>query len=56
MAIFHMTHVVLLAGGILIGALSSFVGAQWAAASMSVAGAAAVVAIYAALPSARSIR
>jgi hypothetical protein len=56
MAIFHMTHVVLLAGGILIGALSSLVGAQWAAASMSIAGAATVVAIYAALPRARSIR
>jgi MFS family permease len=56
MAIFHMTHVVLLAGGIIIGALSSLVGAQWASASMSIAGAAAVIAIYAALPSARAIR
>jgi sugar phosphate permease len=56
MALFHMTHVVLLTGGILIGALSSAVGAQWAAASMSVAGAAAVIAIWAALPQARLIR
>ena len=56
MAIFHMTHVVLLAGGILIGALSSFVGAQWAAASMSIAGTATVTAIYMALPQARLIR
>jgi MFS family permease len=56
MALFHMTHVVLLAGGIIIGALSSLVGAQWAAASMSIVGAAAVIAINAALPSARSIR
>jgi predicted MFS family arabinose efflux permease len=56
MALFHMTHVVLLAGGIIIGALSSLVGAQWASASMSIAGAAAVIAIYAALPRARSIR
>ena len=56
MAVFHMTHVVLLAGGILIGALSSFVGAQWAAASMSIAGTAAVAAIYMALPRARLIR
>lgn len=56
MAVFHMTHVVLLAGGVIIGALSSFVGAQWATASMSIAGAATVIAIYVALPSARSIR
>jgi hypothetical protein len=56
MAIFHMTHVVLLAGGILIGALSSIVGAQWAAASMSIAGTATVTAIYMALPRARLIR
>jgi MFS family permease len=56
MAMFHMTHVVLLAGGVIIGALSSIVGAQWAAASMSIAGAATLVAIYIALPSAREIR
>jgi predicted MFS family arabinose efflux permease len=56
MALFHMTHVVLLTGGILIGALSSVVGAQWATASMSFAGAAAVIAIWAALPQARLIR
>jgi MFS family permease len=56
MAVFHMTHVVLLAGGVIIGALSSYVGAQWAAASMSVAGTATLIAIYVALPSARSIR
>jgi len=56
MAIFHMTYVVLLAGGILIGALSSVVGAQWAAASMSIAGTATVIAIYMALPQARLIR
>jgi hypothetical protein len=56
MAIFHMTHVVLLTGGILIGALSSFAGAQWATASMSVVGAATVIAIYLALPRVRLIR
>ena len=56
MALFHMTHVVLLAGGIIIGALASVVGAQWAAASMSIAGTATVIGIYVALPSARSIR
>ena len=37
MAIFHMTHVVLLAGGIP-GALSSIVGVSWAAASVRIAG------------------
>jgi MFS family permease len=56
MALFHMTHVVLLAGGVFIGAFSSLVGAQWATASMSAAGALAVIGIYMALPSAREIR
>jgi MFS family permease len=56
MAVFHMTHVVLLVGGIFIGAFSSLVGAQWAAASMSIAGALAVMGIYLAMPRARLIR
>jgi MFS family permease len=56
MAVFHMTHVVLLVGGIFIGAFSSFVGAQWAAASMSIVGALAVMGIYLAMPRARLIR
>lgn len=56
MAVFHMTHVVLLAGGILIGAFSTLVGAQWAAASMSIVGALAMVGIYLAMPRARLIR
>jgi len=56
MAIFHMTHVVLLVGGILIGALSSIVGAPWAAASMSIAGTLSMIGIYVALPRARLIR
>ena len=56
MAIFHMTHVVLLVGGILIGALSSMVGAPWAAASMSIAGTLSMIGIYVALPRARLIR
>jgi predicted MFS family arabinose efflux permease len=53
MAVFHMTHVVLLVGGIFIGAFSSLVGAQWAAASMSIVGALAVMGIYWAMPRAR---
>jgi MFS family permease len=56
MAIFHMTHVVLLVGGILIGALSSIIGAPWAAASMSIAGTLSMIGIYVALPRARLIR
>jgi predicted MFS family arabinose efflux permease len=56
MAVFHMTHVVLLVGGICIGALSSLVGARWAAASMSIVGALAVLGIYWAMPRARLIR
>lgn len=56
MAVFHMTHVVLLAGGILIGAFSTLVGAQWAAASMSIVGALAMVGISLAMPRARLIR
>jgi hypothetical protein len=49
-------HVVLLVGGIFIGAFSSLVGAQWAAASMSIAGALAVIGIYLAMPGAQLIR
>jgi MFS family permease len=56
MAIFHMTHVVLLVGGILVGALSSLIGAPWAAASMSIAGTLSMIGIYVALPRARLIR
>jgi MFS family permease len=56
MALYHMTHVILLVGGILIGALASWIGAQWATASMSIAGALSMVGIYFALPRARSIR
>ena len=56
MALYHMTHVILLVGGIFIGALASWVGAQWATASMSLAGALSMVGIYLALPRARLIR
>jgi predicted MFS family arabinose efflux permease len=56
MALFHMTHVVLLMGGIVVGALSSLIGAEWAVASMGAAGAVSMVAIYVALPRARDIR
>jgi MFS family permease len=56
MALYHMTHVILLAGGILIGALASWIGAQWATAALSLAGALSMAAIYLALPRARLIR
>jgi MFS family permease len=56
MALYHMTHVILLLGGILIGALASWIGAQWATASLSLAGALSMVVIYFALPRARLIR
>ena len=56
MALYHMTHVILLAGGILIGALASWVGAQWATATLSLAGALSMGGIYLALPRARLIR
>jgi MFS family permease len=56
MALYHMTHVILLVGGIFIGALASWIGAQWATASMSIAGALSMLGIYLALPRARAIR
>ncbi len=56
MALYHMTHVILLAGGILIGALASWIGAQWATASLSLAGAASMIVIFLMFPHARSIR
>jgi len=56
MALYHMTHVILLVGGIFIGALASWIGTQWATASMSIAGALSMLGIYLALPRARAIR
>jgi MFS family permease len=56
MALFHMTQVVLMSGGLLIGALASLIGAQWATALMSTAGTAAMIGIYLLLPEARKIR
>jgi len=55
-AIFHMSHVVMTVGSMLFGALAALWGAQWAVASMGVAGSLATVAIYIALPRARHIR
>ena len=56
MALYHMTHVILLLGGILIGALASWIGAQRATAILSLAGTLSMAVIYLTLPRARLIR
>ena len=56
MAIFHMTQVLLLLGGMLAGALSALFGAPWAIAVMSAVGTACMVWLYLAAPGAREIR
>ncbi len=56
MAIFHMSQVVMTAGAMLFGALSSILGAEWAVASMGVFGALIMIGISLALPAARFIR
>jgi hypothetical protein len=55
-AIFHMSQVIMTAGSMLVGVLSSAVGAAWAVASMGIVGALTMVAIYIALPRAWLIR
>jgi len=55
-AIFHMSQVVMTVGSMLVGALATMWGAQWAVASMGIAGSLATIAIYVALPRARHIR
>jgi MFS family permease len=56
MALFHMTQVILMVGGVLIGALASLLGARWATALMSLAGTVAMIGIYALMPRAWKIR
>jgi MFS family permease len=56
MALFHMTQVLLLLGGMLIGALSTLMGAPWAAAAMSIVGTLCMIALYVLMPAARYIR
>jgi hypothetical protein len=51
-----MTQVLLLVGGMLVGALSAVLGAPWAASSMAIAGTLCMVAIFVAVPRARDIR
>lgn len=56
MALFHQTHVILMAGGLIIGALASAIGAQWATIIMSLAGSLCMLALYLFSPAARRIR
>jgi predicted MFS family arabinose efflux permease len=56
MAIFNMNRVLIMAGSMFIGALSSLWGARWAVALMGAVGALAMIAMYAVLPRARHIR
>ena len=51
-----MSQVVMTAGAMLFGALSSMVGAQWAVASMGAVGALIMIGISLALPGVRQIR
>lgn len=55
-AIFHMTQVLLLLGGMAVGALSAMIGAPWAASSMSIVGTLCMAAIIVMVPRARDIR
>jgi MFS family permease len=56
MALFHMTQVLLLLGGLLVGALSALFGAPLAAAAMAALGTLCMVALCLAAPRARDIR
>lgn len=56
MALFHMTQVILMVGGLVIGALAAAVGAQWATAMMGIAGTIAMLGTYLLLPEVRKIR
>jgi MFS family permease len=56
MALFHQTHVILMCGGMVIGALASAIGAQAATALMSFIGALCMLGLYVLCPDARKIR
>ena len=56
MALFHMSRVLLMAGSMSIGVLSSLLGARWSVGSMAVVGSLTMIAIYVAFPRARLIR
>jgi predicted MFS family arabinose efflux permease len=56
MAIFHMTQVIHVIGAMFVGGLASLIGARLAAASMSLAGTSAMIALYILMPKARRIQ
>ena len=56
MSIFYMNRVVIMVGSMIVGALSSLLGARWAVASMGAIGTLAMIIIYVAIPRARLIR
>jgi MFS family permease len=56
MSIFHMSNVVMTLGSMMIGALATLWGTQWAVALMATTGALAMIAIHLMLPQARHIR
>ncbi|MGE5302404.1 MAG: MFS transporter [Alphaproteobacteria bacterium] len=56
MALFHMSQVVMTVGSMLVGGLSSVLGARWAIALMGAAGALTMVSLYVLMPRARHIR
>jgi hypothetical protein len=51
-----MNQVLLLLGGMVIGALSAAIGASWASAALSIGGTLCMVALYVFDPGARTIR
>jgi MFS family permease len=55
-ALFHMTQVILMIGGLLIGGLAALLGARWATALMGLAGTLAMIGIYVLIPQARNVR
>lgn len=56
MALFNMSKVLMIAGSVLVGTLSSLLGARWAVASMGAAGALTMIVMLAVMPQARHIR
>jgi len=56
MAVLQQTHVIQMAGGMLVGGVASAVGAPWALAIMAAVGAVGTVAIFALVPAARRIQ
>jgi len=56
MALFHMSQVVMTAGSMLVGALSSTLGARWAVGLTGAAGTLSMLAVHMLMPRARHIR